>query len=140
MATVVNDIVKLEWDKDGWLQTKSSKSKQGAFIMATKEYQNSDGVTIPVFFNTITAFIWTDDPDGDIDDIWSMSELKDWVKTEYSFSFPYNYDQYVPIIASGTTSCDEAVLEKYGLTEYKSDIEARLMDLIPYAEETEIKM
>ena len=139
MAKVINDVVKLDWEKSGWLQSKASKQNpKGVFIMASQEYENDNGETIPVIFNANTAFIWGDDIGTDDEDIWSVEDLRDWLKTEFNASYPDSYDQYLPIIQSGSLEANTEVLEKYGLMKYKDDIEARLKDLLPYGEETDI--
>ena len=43
MAGIVeNNVVKMEWSKDGWLQTSAKKGKP-TFILASKDYTNADG-------------------------------------------------------------------------------------------------
>ena len=136
MALVINDIVKMEWEKSGWLQTKATKNKPAVFILASKAYETADGKTVYVYFNANTAFLWGDDEDG----LWDAADLKDWLKTEYDYSFPEQYDSYIIVIPNGSDVCDESVLERYGLTEYKEDIEKRLKDVRPYGEEEEVDM
>lgn len=138
MAKVVNNIVKMDWEKEGWLQTKASRGNQGTFIMASKEYENEDGKTIPVIFNSETAFIWGNDIGSDEEDIWDVSELRSWLKGAYDSAFPESYDEYFPIIPSGSLEAIDSVLEQFGLTAHKADIEARLKDLLPYNEEIEL--
>lgn len=142
MALVENNIVKMEWEKSGWLATKAKAGKNGAFIFASKNYESSsdDYDTITVFFNADTAWIWASDAQTDEEDLWDETDLKSWVKTNYDGSFPYMYDEYIPVIVSGGTSCELSILERYGLTEYKDDIEARLRDLVPFGEEKILTM
>ena len=135
MSKVVNDIVKLDWEKRNWVQ-----AKKGPFLYACQEYTNDDGVVIPVYFDAESAFVWGDNMGTDDEDLWSASELKDWVKSNYSDTFPVLYDSYVPIITAGYSECSESMLEKYKLTQFKDDIEARFKDLLAFNEEKEITL
>lgn len=138
MGKVINEIVKMDWEQSGWLQTKGAKGKQGTFIFASKMYPSTvKGVEIPVFFTTGDAFLWVDDAGATDEDIWSVEDLKDWCKTEYSSAFPYNYDQYISLTdADGIAS--EAELEEWGIAEFKEDIEKRLADLGGFGQEFEV--
>jgi hypothetical protein len=135
MAIVENNIVKMEWDKKGWLQTSARGGKQPVFILASKDYESSTHGTLSVIFTAETAFLFIDNAD-----IWSAEDLIDTIKADMPGLFPYSLTQYVPIIDSGEAECKIDVLEKYGLTEYKDDIEKRQMDVAPYGEEKEVKI
>ena len=50
MSFVINDIVKMEWEKSRWIQTKAGKNKRSAFILACKEYETAENGVVPVFF------------------------------------------------------------------------------------------
>ena len=139
MAQVINDVVKMDWEKDGWLQTKGKGGKPGTFIIASKEYTNSDGEPVLVLFNSTTAFIWGDNVGTDNEDRWEFSEIKSWLKTNFDSYFPASYDEYYPLIEIGSVVANPAALERYKLTEYKDDIESRLKDLLPYGEEKEVE-
>ena len=141
MAKVVNDIVKLDWEKSGWLQTKATAvNPNGCFLFATKIYKNSEGTEIPVYFTSSTAFLWVFDYDTDEEEICELPEFKDWVKGNFDYSFPTEYAEYVPIIEEGLLKAKPEILERFGLTEYKEDIEARLKDLLAYGEEHDVGM
>ena len=141
MAKVLNDVVKMDWEKSGWLQTKPTKvNPKGCFMLASKDYENENGDTIWVFFNSDTAFLWGTDLGTDDEDLWTASDLKNWLKEEYSSAFPNTYEEYLPIIESGTLDVDESVLERYGITAHKDDIVARMKDVLPYSEETTLEM
>lgn len=130
MALVSNSIVKMDWEKSGWLQTKASSKGSAKFIFASKEYfSNKLNAKIAVFFRSDCAWIWAD---AGTDDTWSVAELKDWAKTNVDGSFPHMYSEFIPVIESGDVDCEMAVLERFGLVEYKDDIEARLRDIKPY--------
>lgn len=135
MAVVENNVVKMEWDKSGWVQTKGTGGKPGAFIFASKEFASDTKGTVTVFFNPFTAFIWASDAHTDEEDLWNAAELKGWLKENLDGSFPDNWDECVPVIAYGGTDADVAILEEYGLTAYKEEIEARLRDVAPFGEE-----
>lgn len=127
MEYVVNNVVKMEWDKKGFLCTKGTQGN--AFVMATKVYPSTKGGEVAVFFTTDTAFVW-----GAIDDLWSQQELRDWVKKEYDYAFPHQYDAYLPVISS-SGEVDESLLDTLGISEFKQDIEYRLDDVRPYSVE-----
>ncbi len=44
----------------------------------------------------------------------------------------------VAVIDYVETECNSEVLEKYGIEEFKADIEARLKDVKPYGIDTEV--
>lgn len=140
MGLVINDMVKMEWQEDLWLQTKGRNGKTGAFVYCTKEYTKADGTVIPVHFNAECAFMWDEEPDKETPDLWTAAELRDFVKKERDGAFPNNFDQFVALISNGDEDCKEDVLKRYGLEEFKADIEARRKDLMPFAVETIITM
>lgn len=141
MAGIVeNNVVKMEWDKDGWLQTSSKGGKKSVFILASKDYVNANGDTISVIFTATTAFVFADDFGGEDEDIWTASDLITTIKSDMPGNFPYNLEQYIPIIDSGEDTCKMGILETLGLVDYKDDIEARMKDVQPYGYETEFKM
>lgn len=140
MSLVINDIVKLEWQKEGWLQTASRKGRKSTFIMASQNYESSKYGTISVCFTATTAFLFVDGA-GEADmDIWTAEDLIETLKDNLPGNFPYSLEQYVPIIASGEDHCTEGVLEEYGLEAYKGDIERRMKDVAPFGFETDFKM
>lgn len=135
---VENNVVKMEWSKDGWLQTSGKKGKKPVFILASKDYVADNGDTISVIFTATTAFVFADDFDGERD-IWSAADLIEVVKSEMPGGFPYGVEQYVPIIESGEESCKMNILETLGLVQYKDDIEARMKDIAPFGYEEDAK-
>lgn len=137
MSVVVNDIVKMEWDSSRWLQTKGSKksNKSSAFIFACKEYENSKGELIPVFFDAGSAWIMADE-----DGIFSFDELKNFARTNYDSSFPEAFEGYHPIVTVDDKNPDMELLTEYGIEGYADDIIARLDDLKPYGEVYETKI
>lgn len=134
MGLVVNNVVKMEWDEKGWVQTKAKRDGKSVFILASKEYTNKDGEVIPVFFNGNDAFLWITDANSDSYELWTVQELVSWVKDEYSSRFPNQYDEFIPVEDDGVALL--SVLEKWGLEEYADDIVARVKDLAPYSKET----
>lgn len=126
---VVNDIVKLDWDADRWLATSGKKGKRSVFICASQGYETENGL-VDVFFTSNTAFVFEDE-----EGLYPYEDLYASIKAaakEGAMDFPMGFDEYVPIIESGENECTLSVLEKYGLTQYKDDIEARKKDLEPY--------
>lgn len=141
MAGIVeNNTVKMEWEKDCWLQTSAKSGKTPTFILAAKNYTNTKGREISVIFTATTAFVFADDFGTANEDIWTAGELISTIKSDMPGDFPYTLEQYVPIIDSGESDCKVSVLEKLGLMEYKEDIEARMMDIAPFGYETDLKM
>lgn len=135
MAVVENNIVKMEWDKAGWVQTKGGTGKSSAFIFASKEFSSTTKGTVTVFFNPNTAFIWASDPHTSEEDLWNASELKSWLRDNLDGSFPDNWDECVSVIPYGTREADMAILEEYGIVDFKEEIEKRLDDVRPFGEE-----
>lgn len=132
MAKVENDVVKMDWEKSEWLGT-----KKGIFILAGKTYEGSKGA-ISVLFNPNSAYLFVEDEGLDSEYVWSTSEVKDWYKENKPTDFPYEYDEMIAVIDYGETECNTEVLEKYGIEEFKADIEARLKDVKPYGIDTEV--
>lgn len=141
MAGIVeNNVVKMEWEKSGWLQTSAKKGKKPVFILASKDYESSNGGVVSVIFTATTAFVIADNFDSDERDIWSAEDIISSLKADMPGDFPYCLEQYVPIIDSGEDTCKMSMLETLGLVEYKDDIEARMKDIQPYGYEEDIKM
>ena len=140
MSLVINDIVKMEWQKEGWLQTASRKGKKSTFIMASQSYESSKYGTISVCFTATTAFLFVDGAGTAEMDIWTAEDLIATLKDDMPGNFPYSLEQYVPIIASGEDTCIESVLAEYGLEQYKGDIERRMTDIAPFGYEQDFKM
>lgn len=135
MSLVINDVVKMEWQSEGWLQT-SAKRGKSIFIFASQKYQSTTHGEVSVFFAPTTAFLMVDG-DGTP---WSAESLIPIIKKEYTSSFPFDYEEYTAIIDSGEEECSVSVLEKYGLVDAKEDIEARMRDIMPYSEESIINL
>lgn len=140
MSLVINDTVKMEWQKEGWLQTASRKGKKSTFIMASQNYESTKYGTVSVIFTSSTAFLFVDDKGTANMDIWSAEDLIETLKDDLPGNFPYSLEQYEPIIASGEDHCIQDVLEEYGLEAYKGDIERRMKDIAPFGFETDFKM
>ncbi len=135
MALVTNGMVKMEWGKVGFLTRKQGSVT--AFYFAAKVYESAKYGRVAVFFDPFMAYVWRDE-DTEYD-LWSVSELKGYVKENYDAGFPLAYEgNCVPLVNYGSETVDETVLEALGLTEYKEDILARIKDLAPYGVETEL--
>lgn len=131
--SVVDNVVKMEWDSSKALYTKGGKLGR-TFIFASKDYETSVG-TVTVFFNCYTAFIWASDAGTEDEDRWNASELKSWVKDNLDDAFPMNYGEYIPIIEYGSREVKQEVIDKYDLGSFVDDILARLKDVEPYSDE-----
>jgi len=81
MALVINNVVKMEWNKDLWLQTSSRGGSPSIFIMAAHKYVNKDGKTISVIFVPDTAFLFVDDAGTENEDIWTAEDLRATLKS-----------------------------------------------------------
>lgn len=135
MAGIVeNNIVKMEWQKDGWLET-SSKKKPSAFIFASQKYDSTVKGEVTVFFTPLTAFLFISDAGTADEDMWNAEELIPVIKGNLSGNFPFDLEEYVAVIDSGEDKCLTSVLEKYGIVDAKEDIEARMRDIRPYGDE-----
>lgn len=126
MALLVNDVVKMEWEKSLCL------TKGDVLYFAGKMYKSSKYGDIIVGFNPYNAFIIRDGDEDTTDDFWEFKDIKKDVK-----DCPHDYDSadtYVTLLTSwGEMTVDDAKLEEYGLTEFKADIEARRKDIAQYA-------
>lgn len=140
MNLVVNDTVKMEWDKAGWLQTAARKGKKPTFIMASQNYESTKYGTLSVCFTATTAFLFVDGRGTSEQDIWSAEDLIATLKDDMPGNFPYSLEQYAPIIASGEENCIDDALTEFGLEAYKGDIEKRMKDVAPFGYETDFKM
>lgn len=134
MGFVVNNVVKMRWDEKGFIAPKVKNSGKVRFMLAIEEYKNKDGETVPVFFTTDSAFMFVEGYGTPTEKVWSLTEMRDWVISVRDTSY-HLYDEYAPVIASGESECIANVLEKYGIEEWKSDIEKRLDDIRPYGYE-----
>lgn len=143
MKKVINDIVKMDWDAKGWLQT-SAKNGKGTFIFASKDYESTKLPKITVFFTARTAFVidasqGSEEPTEE--NMWSADELIPVIKRDgVEGDFPICLDEYVPVIESGDFDCDDWALEHYGIEAHKKDIEARLTDVAPYGDEHDLPL
>ena len=133
MAKVVNNVVKMEWEQNRFLQSKESKrgAGDGVFFFACKDYV-ANGEIVPVFFNPYHAWVHFDE-----DGLFYFEDLKQHVMKTQDNTFPETAEEYHPILSVGE-DFDMELIEKYGLTEYMDDIRARLQDIIPYGEEKEV--
>ncbi len=131
---VEDNNLKMDWEKKRWLKTKGSNS---VFIMAGQDYQSTNKGSITVFFNAHMAWLWLDNRGQADEDIWTFEDLKEFVRKEYDSAFPYQYEQCIELVGYGDTECDDSVLEEFGLTAFKADIEARVADLVFIGEESD---
>lgn len=138
MALVKNNVVKMEWEQSGWLARRHRNSMTSAFIFASVLYPSKTKKKVTVFFTAETAFIWASEPHTNNEDIWTAKELKDWYKKgNADVTFPMNWKEYIAVIDSGNTWCNEEILKEYGIEGYKEDIELRLKDIMPFGEESD---
>lgn len=135
MANVVNDVVKMDWDKDGWLQKKGKNGKPGAFIFGSVPYQTDKCGEVTVFFATAETYLWVSDRGTPEQDIWDAYMLKTWCKDNIDGAFPQLYDLFVPLFTGDDFEIDMNVVEEFGLEAHVDDIIARAKDIAPYGEE-----
>jgi len=133
---VVNNKVKMEWEKSGFVVTKGSAGNS-FFTFASQEYPSTNKGLVTVFFNPSTAWIWASDPHTGDEDLWNASELKSWLKEPGNFTdlFPNGWAEYVSVIANGDDTASQQILDEYGISQHKADIEARLRDLEGYLDD-----
>ena len=136
-AIVVNNKLKMEWQKSGWLEIKNKTTKKNTFVFASHEYiSEEDGREITVFFVPETVFILYDAGDDVLFDAKDVADM--WKENGGIGNFPFSLNEYVPVVDSDNGKCIESVLEQFGLTDQREDIEARFEDIIPYGIESEV--
>lgn len=134
MAKVINNVVKMDWDKDGWYQISANNGKKQVFVFASHEYDSTLYDTpVTVFFTPFCAFVMETE-----EGLWNADEFKT-IDTSLltRFDFPVNIDGVTPIIEGGS-SCDMEVLNKYGLEAHVKDIDARRRDVRGFGEEQDV--
>lgn len=119
MKIVKNNMVEMDWDADGFIETK----KLG-FISAVHRYGN-----IAVAFRDGKIYTHIDDCGETIDFNSLVGVIKDAVKTKDD-DYPYFYEDYAEIYDG--VEFDESILNLLGIAEYKEDMEDRLNDLSGY--------
>lgn len=136
MEHVVNDVVKMEWDKAGWCQTTPKQGKKPVFIFASKVYDSTKVGKITVFFAKGSAFIFSDD-----EGYWSAKDLAKNIKElEDRDDFPFYMDGFDPIIDEDEDEANHEVLVAYGLEAFEDDINKRYNDILPYNMEYDVEM
>lgn len=136
---IINSIVKMEWAKDRWLETKA-----GFFGIAAKDYKTANG-TYTVYFRPGMAFLWVDtgSEPSDVSSNWEFSDIKGFLTKEFpqyggcpDNSFPFDYPNYFPLVYGVSDAEDSfvnnALLESTGLADYFEDIKERVADIAPF--------
>lgn len=130
MSQVINDVVKMNWEKSKWLQT-----KKGSFIVAGHTYTRANGTPVDVLFTVNEAFVW-----GEESELWTAEEYITWFKSEHLT--PADdvscYEDYCAV--STVDEAIDAVITRLGLEAHVDDIKARLNDLSEYGVEQEFKL
>lgn len=119
MKIVQNNVVEMDWNADGFIETK----KLG-FISAVHNYGN-----VPVAFRDGKVYTHVDETG----DIISFKDLVNTIKAavkEKDADYPYFYEDYAEIF-DGESFAD-GTLRYLGIEEYKSDMLNRLEDLSGY--------
>lgn len=129
MKVVRNNMVSMDWNADGFIETKS----QG-FISAVHSYTNSNGQAVPVAFRDGKIYTSLDEDDEVLSFDELVKEIKRAVKSKDS-DYPEFYDSYVEIYDSEFEN-----LGFLGLEDCVDDMKARLEDLSGYWEITEVPM
>ena len=141
MECVVNDIVKMKWSEEGWMQMPTTEEdgalQEGVFMFASQVYATKQLGEVTVFFTPGTAFVFVSDLGEEDEHIWTAMELGRVIKDHFGDTFPVQYEEYYPIIDTGEEECMDEALEMFDLVPFKSDIEQRLADIAPYGYEYE---
>lgn len=133
MALVINNTVKMEWEKSLWLQTKGRGGQEGIFVYAGQNYTTANGNVITVGFNSRSCFLFVDNYGTSDEDIWEGDEVKDFAKDNMS-DFPFGYEEHITLLVEdGTFDFDDEKLAHFGLSEHKEDLIARMKDVAQYA-------
>ena len=136
MANVVNDIVKMEWSKEGWLQKKGKNGKSGDFIFGSMDYETDKCGKVSEFFATAETYLWMTGRGTAEQDIWNAQDLKLWCKDNLDGAFPTMYDEFVPLFNGEDFEINMDVIKEFGLEAHVDDIIARAKDIAPYGEES----
>lgn len=124
MNLVQNDMVDMQWNADGFIETK----KLG-FISAVHSYGN-----IAVAFRDGKVYTHIDEVGGLISFKDLVSEIKGAVRSKDG-DYPYFYEDYAEIY-DGIDFVD-STLNFLGIEDYREDILSRLEDLSGYSVVTE---
>lgn len=137
MPKVVNEIVKQEWEKDYWIESKS----QGYFYFGGQMYKSSKYGDIMVGFNHSCAFVMSFNTDGvdgvkDGTDLYTFKnyklELKALSAEERFYVFPTDFDNTILLSEPDTDELKVDTIKELGLEEYIDDIQNRLYDVLQY--------
>ena len=135
MGYVVNDVVKMKWSEEGWMQMPTTEEdgalQEGVFMFASQVYATEQLGEVTVFFTPGTAFVFVSDLGEEDEHIWTALELGRVIKDEYGDMFPQQYEEWYPIIEMGDKEyeCNQEMLEMFDLVPFKADIEQRLLDI-----------
>lgn len=119
MKVVQNNVVSMEWDADGFIETK----KLG-FISAVKNYGN-----VALAFRDGKVYTHIDEEGNVLPFKNLVSAIKQAVK-EKDIDYPYFYEDYAEVFDG--KDFEEGTLKYLGLSDCKEDILARLEDLSGY--------
>lgn len=119
MKVVRNSIVSMDWDADGFIE-----SKRLGFISAVHCYGD-----VPVAFRDGRVYTCVDGSGSVISFGDMVKEIKNAVKSKDS-DYPYYYEDYAEIYDG--MEYDYDVLEFLGIRDYVDDISLRLKDLGEY--------
>ena len=115
MEKVINDVVKMDWDKAGWVQTVAKQGKKPVFIFASHVYDSTKVGKVTVFFAKGAAFIM-----GDDEGYWSAKDLAKAIKGLADIDdFPFYMEGYEPIIDEDDEEASKDVLEAFGLEAFE---------------------
>lgn len=123
MKLVKNDMVNMQWDADGYVETKSR-----GFISAVHQYDGANG-KVAVAFRDGKIYTCIDE-DGDVIGFTDLvKEIKQAVKDKDS-SYPAFYDDYAELFDGEEFA--ESTLNYLGIADEKQDMLDRLEDLGGY--------
>lgn len=133
MAFVKNAVVKMDWDAEGFYESK----KEQSFIAAIHTYTTDYGEVPVIFMNGKACILWDPDYRRPVNRDEFTELLHDLVEdygTEFSFEeLEETAEAYIEVSTGG--SVDDDVAAEYMLTpEIEDDIIARIDDLAGYFE------
>ncbi len=130
MKSQVIDEVKMEWQKSSFI----TSAKGTVFVVAAQNYNSdvalADDGTIAVFFNCGAAFLFGgSDDEGDY--LYTVPDLKHFLKENTTAGFPTDYDSMLTLILykDGEYTVNQELIDKWHLGEYVEDMKNRINDL-----------
>lgn len=132
---VKNAIVKMNWDVEGFIETKA-----GGFVAAIHEYDTAKGKVAVVFMNKLAFLVYDSDEERPA----TMDEIKVALKQCYDNDLDFvseMEEQDAAVILNDLSEKNEVAQGIYGFSdEDMDDMENRIWDVSAYEEEVTIDM